>query len=146
MPTPPSFTQAFNGVGSGGGYATWGKLRSILYGGDYPGYEGAGADVNYLSGMKQPNGTFIKTPYTPTMAFTQPSLATLVDGGNYYLLASAPYIDDQAKDAIIGSLATFHSGDTATVTSDAFAGYPGQLLSVTTDPEYVVSLSGWTTI
>jgi len=146
MPTPPSFTQAFNGVGNGGVYPTWGKLRTVLYTGDYPGYEYGGSNVHYLSGVQTNQSKYIRSQNTPTMVFGQPFLKTIDDGGNYYILASTGDIEEPAKTAIIGAVAVFNSTDYDTVTTDAFAGYPGQPLSVTLDPNFIYSLSGWTRV
>jgi len=150
MPTPPSVTTTTITVGgpTAGQFSSWGALRTVLSGGQYPDHytSTSGYGVEYPHGFYPSSKSLIRSAYTPHTFFSMPALAPFTSGSSYYLLATQNAIEDSIKPLILGSLATFHSGDTATVTSDAFAGYPGQLLSVTTDPEYVTSLSGWTSL
>jgi hypothetical protein len=62
--------------------------------------------------------------------------------GGYQLVGG--FIEDKARDQIIGETATFDTSETLTVTTDAFTG--GQSFTPIVAPAYVLSLGKFTRI
>jgi hypothetical protein len=145
MPTPPTYTDAFNHVGGDDTtvWKTWAKLRSVLLTDETPLPDVGQSCVYYQTGLIPNSGSLIRSELTLTTFYTGPSLTIISEPGGLYYLKGAN-VEDTAKDYIIGHLAVFNSGDDDTVTTDAFD--TEQSLPVTVDPEFVYSLSGWTRV
>jgi hypothetical protein len=127
-------------IGDTATFATWGAIRSVIANGETPGV-GYSFNVEYTTGLYPTDGKFLRAIYTPRTFYAQPTLQPGFSGG-YQLFGS--FIEDKARDQIIGETATFDTSETLSVTGAAFTG--GQSFTPTVAPSYVLSLGKFTRI
>jgi hypothetical protein len=129
-----------NIIGDTATFATWGAIRSVIANGETAGV-GYSFNVEYTTGLYPTGGKFLRAINTPRTFYAQPGLVPIFSGG-YQLVGG--FIEDKARDQIIGETATFDTSETLSVTSDAFTG--GQSFSPTLSPSYILSLGKFTRI